>query len=316
MTKHLCVISRNFNVSEQYGSDIRINTVINELVKLGYSPCIITPIKCVFSLPHKTNGVCIISFVNAWVIPLLKMRGIPIWLDLVDSRKLTINWQLQSRNFLNLLRALRSFALGPFIRRLDLVSYISERDLLFDGIAGKAIVFSNNYPAITPREDLQKRLVLMGDWRYFPNLLGLKNFLSFVWNKYDFEGKGVGLAVYGKNLPEKFRRILGDKYFGYGSHDDVFTTNSVFISPIEIGSGVKNKTILPILAGCTVVTFQEGASNIESSENLIVVKNFQQMAEVLIDVSYNWPVFKRVSAVKNSVALRSHEKLLSQIFSA
>ncbi len=314
LNKHLCLVGRHSNGSEKFGIELRFDSIKELLNLVGWSYCVLSPKKYIFSAKHKTSGVCIVSFVNAWVIPLVKIRKQRIWLDAMDSRHLTISWQIKSKNVKNFFRATRSLFLGLFLRNIDLQTYITRRDMEADNPKSRCFVLPNRIPTVQSQPSVSKRFVMFGDWNYYPNRQGLMAFIQIVWLEGNLSNAGISLCIYGKSLPKVLQGIPGLKFLGYASLTEIFTEKSIFISPISIGSGLKNKTIMPLKAGCIVVSLPEGGVGIENEPNLITVNNYSEMLEKLKSFSKIWPIPKDSLPLDESLFLANFKNTIEQIF--
>jgi hypothetical protein len=316
LSRHLCLVGRFSKGSHKFGSDLRLESIKEFLSIVGWSYCVLSPKGYLLSKNHPSKGVCIVSFVNAWLIPLAKKRQQKIWLDVMDSRFLTIKWQLKSKNFLNFFRVVRTLLIGIFIRSIELQSYISRRDMEIDAPKGRSFVLPNRSLAIQLQPSSIKRFVMLGDWSYYPNRYGLMEFIKVVWLKGELSKAGILLSIYGRGFPQNLRSIPGVVFCGYGEMVEIFTEKSIFISPISIGSGVKNKTLMPLKAGCIVVTLPEGAIGLEDEPNLIVVEDFFSMVHVLKQYSMYWPDPEKTPLVSESLKIKEFKHTIEEVFNS
>lgn len=313
MNRHLCVIYRPGQ--ESFGMGNRVRTVISSLKRMNITFCESTPTQYIFRDKHQTSGVCIVSFVNSWVIPFARIKRHSIWLDSVDSRKLTINWQIKSKNSINFLRALRSTLFIGLINRANLISYICERDRLSDSPKPLSFSFANHVPTFEKSKSKDKRFVLMGDWSYYPNINGLLIFMENVWNPLQSRLQNIPLHIYGGNIPRQIRKSRLVVIEGYREEYEIYTEGSIFLVPLLVGSGVKNKALLPLSLGCQVVTTVEGAIDMRPKKNLRIVEDFQEFRKTLIEYVSHWP--SSLEPQKNltySKDMLSYKKLIEKTF--
>ena len=235
---------------------------------------------------------------------------------MMDSRSLTIAWQLKSKDFLNLLRVVRTWIIGLLIRDIELQSYISKRDMQKDDPKGRSFVLPNRFQAIQSQPSSIKRFVMLGDWNYYPNRQGLLEFIKVVWLDGELSKAGIVLSIYGRSFPHSLLSLPGVDFCGYGEMLEIFTEKSIFISPILLGSGVKNKTLMPLKAGCIVVSLPEGAIGVEDEPNLIVVKDFFSMIDELTQYSLSWPSPKKPPVVDDSTMIREFKDLIEDVFNS
>lgn len=316
LSRHLCLIGRMSKGSHKFGGDLRLDSIEEYLNLAGWSYCVLTPKGYFSPKNHPSKGVCIISFVNAWIIPLAKKRRQKIWLDVMDSRSLTMEWQLKSKDFLNALRAVRTWLVGLFIRNIELQSYISERDMQKDDPKGRSFVLPNRLQIIESQPSSMKRFVMLGDWGYYPNRQGLLEFIKVVWLDGELSKAGILLSIYGRRFPQGLLSAPGIDFCGYGEMAEIFTEASIFISPISVGSGVKNKTLLPLKAQCIVVSLPEGAIGVADEPNLIVVKDFFSLLDKLTQYSICWPSPKKTSQIDDSEMIKDFKDLIEKVFNS
>lgn len=218
----------------------------------------------------------------AHVVLLVKYQN--IWLDCTDSILTTLKYQLDEkypkRNLFSTIRALLAFNL--LRNKFDVISYISQRDLIADVSLHKharraeKFVFPNTPEHFDFGAAGELRFIFMGTMRYLPNKNGLLDLLDFL-----LYSKSVQLLkkihVFGFTFENISVRYPEVNWHGYDHY--VASHNDVHIAPIFTGAGIKNKVINPLSNNLRVITTYEGANGITPNANLIVTSDMQEFVK-------------------------------------
>ena len=312
--RHICIIHRNLEeISGEFGGSIRLRTLSYLIEAAGLDYCYIPAKRYFFARDQHSELVCISSFVNMWVIPISLYRKQFIWLDCMDSIKLTIFWQIRSFRLLNVFRALRNAALLPLLKYADMLSYINIRDAIADNPDQDAIIFGLDIQKIESDCDYRPRFVMMGDWSYYPNRVALELFLKKIWSIDIFSMGEVPLEIYGKNLPRKAYGKKNLYWKGLVSEFELYGNGAIFLSPISIGSGTKTKTLFPLIANRIVISFPEGAVGISEHPNLYIANDWDEISAKMREFLLMWPEPKmnmvEFDLIPDQVVIAVREKL-------
>ncbi len=288
--RHICIIHRNLEeISGEFGGSIRLRTLSYLIEAAGLDYCYIPAKQYLFARHQHSELICVSSFVNMWIIPIGLYRKQFIWLDCMDSIKLTINWQIRSFRLLNLFRAIRNTALLPLLKYADMLSYVNIRDAIADKQDQEAIIFGLAIQKIESDCNYRPRFVMMGDWSYYPNRVALELFLKKIWSNGIFSMGEVPLEIYGKNLPRKAYGKKNLRWKGLVSEFELYGNGAIFLSPISIGSGTKTKTLFPLIANRIVISFPEGAVGISEHPNLHIALDWDEFSAKMGEFLLMWP---------------------------
>ncbi len=119
---------------------------------------------------------------------------------------------------------------------------------------------------------------------------GLSKFIDECWKRILQKNNRASLVLAGhgtENYTNKVNHIIG--LGAVGDDRELLNQGMIFVNPQYIGSGIKIKTIIAMLAGKAVITTPVGSEGIPgvSGEHFIVVDSFEYFAEAVIDLMNN-----------------------------
>lgn len=193
------------------------------------------------------------------------------WLDAVDSWLLVNGSGLRARRLSYAARAVRDAVRIARAPAADVVTYISQADLLADrstvrGRRRLVMPGASSTAVAVPAVEGIRRLVLAADWRYAPNADGLAWFVARVLPRVRL-APGWTVHVFGAGAPV----LPGATVHGYvDDESQLYRAGDVHVAPVAHGAGVKRKVVAPLLAGLPVVTTVAGAHGLRPHERLRV----------------------------------------------
>lgn len=146
--------------------------------------------------------------------------------------------------------------------------------------------FSNKYKC---------NFIFLGSLDYLSNSESIEWFLKNVWNKLDVFNLDINLIIGGKNpnlqLVEKIERsnnvVL---YKNFKSKIDIIPKNSIFISPIKNGAGMKVKIAEALSMGLSVIGTTESFIGYEevldlNRDYLIEINEAEKFKSLILNIS-------------------------------
>lgn len=204
-----------------------------------------------------------------------------------------------------------------FIKNIDTAVFLTERDLfraqeLYGGqvnnpkIVPICIKKSNKKLYISNEPTVN--LVFLGSLWYMSNIHAIKWFLENVWNEILKINKDVMFIIGGSNPSDKFRKYLNKYkniklYANFNKKEDIIPRNSIFISPILTGAGMKVKVAEALEMGLMIIGSHE--SLIGYSEALNDIENNNIIVQADTVTEYKEAIFKAIENLNDLNNIRS-----------
>lgn len=207
-----------------------------------------------------------------------KFRRTPIVLRQVNVEYLLLERNAKSTSnpflkafYLDQSRLMKRFELEA-MQKADAVTAITEFDKkIYKQSLPELTCFVNPAGTETPVnkniERKSNRLLAISNWRWKPNIDGLKWFFDEVWPVLISKYPTIHFDIAGIGLSEKFKNKYSSPNVHYlGFVDDLEPLRqsaTLFIAPLFSGSGMKLKIIEGLASGLPIVTTHIGAEGIE-----------------------------------------------------
>lgn len=185
-----------------------------------------------------------------------------------------------------------------FNDNIDLGLFLTERDLIR---AKKLYDFKGDYRilgvclnkidySLKAANNYDLNLIFLASLWYGSNIEAIKWFLNNVWseiNKLDYD---LQLIIGGSNPSHNFLKYLGavknvKVYPNFKNKENIIPKNSVFISPIQTGSGMKVKVAEALSMGLAVIASQESLIGYEEAindqENKAIINEVRTASEYI-----------------------------------
>lgn len=286
LAKHRSALLVTSDVSldkAESGASIRLTTIQKILYKAKYTVTIITFEK-LFSIANEDfyDLVIVYGTTNTAIIKRAKRQGSHIWYDACDSQTLLRLSLLKAGSGKEALVLARDTLRYLFLSKLDIVTFISERDSLWEvalkRAANKKFILSNSYKIKSLTSHGPQRVVFIGDGNYLPNRKALK----FIEKIADLLPNDMKITVLGRDINSSHPKLI---LKGYVDEKDLYKYRDIHIAPIKVGAGVKNKVAGPLLHGLNVITTRNGANGIRSVDNLHIAKSAEDFADTILRIS-------------------------------
>ena len=148
-----------------------------------------------------------------------------------------------------------------------------------------------------------RRIVFLGGMDYFPNLDAVK------WLRYEFFDNlysldpDIEVAIVGK-VSEQLVQEMETKnfrFYGFLSSerlDEILKTSAIFISPINLGSGIKIKLLEALSRGLPVISTRKSLCGLESLSSILVFNrsDAQGAAKLAFSLIHNTDQLQKISA--------------------
>ena len=227
----------------------------------------------------------------------LRAAGVKTYLDLTDSPTMNLdNEAMLSHGWRRLwtrLNVRRMRRLETLWRATVPTAFISEIDRDYLPAQGKPSVIVSNSVALpedgmTCSHENAAELLFVGQMGYAPNITAMRRFVADVLPRVAAEVPDVKLHIVGGGAGEEVRALgRGSRHVVIeGFVDDLgacYRDAGIFVAPMYSGSGIQNKILQALAAGCCVVTTPIGAEGLDAATDAFVVaRSDEEMAQAVI----------------------------------
>lgn len=192
------------------------------------------------------------------------------------------------------------------LKYFDITTLVSDSDI----VNMKVNVDYDNFKLLTNGTDLskffpdiyniRKDLIFVGKLDVYANELMVRKIVTEVLPLIITKIPNIKLNIVGKN-PNSYIKSLQSK--NVVLHENVADVNEylqqslIFIHPHYSGSGIQNKLIEAMAAGCIVITTPIGNQGINGKhlENILIANNDNEMSDLAINVLNSMPDFEYLS---------------------
>jgi len=144
---------------------------------------------------------------------------------------------------------------------------------------------NSNRPIIVKHNPLgSKRLVFVGNGRYFPNLLAILELSLIIGPRISSKNHDWNVNVYGAGWPSWVKLLPNIRLHGYTAENDIYLISDIHLAPMRQRAGIKNKILIPLAAGIPVVAYGACINGIENSNNLYVATTTSEYAKILLSL--------------------------------
>lgn len=230
----------------------------------------------------------------------LKKAGIDCHLDLTDSATMNLDNEAALahgfRRWWHRINARR-------MRRIELlwrataksIAFISEVDRCYLRAEGERSVIVGNMVDVCCdedrcRQDSDNEILFVGKMDYAPNIAAVRRFASRVMPAVTAATGDVVFRVVGASPVAEVKALerMADNISVEGFVEDLngcYRSASVFVAPMFSGSGIQNKILQAMSAGCCVVTTPIGAEGLDmASGAFVVARGDADLTQACIDL--------------------------------
>lgn len=230
----------------------------------------------------------------------LRNAGIDSYLDLTDSATMNLDNEVELsrgvKRWWNRINARRMRGLEAVWRATaKATAFISEvdRDYL-DVEGGRPVIVGNMVDVCGDdavcRQDAGNELLFVGKMNYAPNIAAVKRFVSGALPVIADAVGDVMFRIVGSSPVSEVKALerVADNVTVEGFVDDLdecYRSASVFVAPMFSGSGIQNKILQAMAAGCCVVTTPIGAEGLDMASGAFVVARCDaDLAQACVDL--------------------------------
>ena len=250
------------------GASLRVATIRHLLEEAGCETTIVSSAESGNHLEQSWDVVALVSFSTAIRATAARKKCKLLWLDCTDSWKLSRLSMARHGSIGEALKYLRDWLVLSRTPKLDLITFISDRDRRAEhrwlARRGPAFVIPNCLPKERVNKSDTVRLVFVGPGNYGPNIRALK-FLEHVLDRLP---ANIFIDVFGDNPKGKSHSRL--RFHGYTDSHALYSEQDIHLVPITSGAGIKNKSAIPLSLGLRVIATSEGANGLAQNENLFI----------------------------------------------
>lgn len=227
---------------------------------------------------HSYDVICISSFVIARDLIRYERYTNFMWLDAMDSWKLTRLSLFRENPMKEFIKVARDYAGSRYFGKAHLLTYCSIRDAERDkqNIL-QPYIFGPGHVKNFEMQDYGPRYVFVGPSKYYPNRVAFEYLISLA-KEGIFEKNS--LHVYGE--PNRYlSKLPGVQIHGEAPDTEVYGSRDIHLVPLWKGAGIKYKTLVPLSQGLKVISSLEGANGLNPSINLLIAKDQNHFKELL-----------------------------------
>lgn len=255
----------------------------------------------------------------------LKEAGIDVRLDITDSATMNLDNEVRLSSGLKKLwnrinaRRMRRFEL-LWRSTVTATAFISDVDQRYLDVDGSRSVVVGNMVALC--EDRMicdhasgNEILFVGNMGYAPNIAAVKRFAMNVLPdiaaavpdvRFRIVGASPGREV--KNLENRFSNVSVDGFVE--NLDGCYRSASIVVAPMFSGSGIQNKILQAMAAGCCVVTTPIGAEGLDINSGAFAIgRDDAELARICISLLND-------STVRRDYGLRARSYVAANFSSA
>jgi len=257
------------------GASLRLNSIKNLINESGFEITIVPRSRARNALKSGWDLVVLTSYTTAKFLRLARKKTENLWFDPVDSWSLGRISLFNSGDLKQILILARDLFWLTISPKIDLLTFISKRDLDFEKNWWRARI----NPLILPiffleREVLissETRLVFIGNGNYKPN----RDAIDFLKEMLNYLPSEFKINLYGIKLEGSGKRFINH---GYVPDEQLFHSGDIHLVPITSGAGMKLKSAIPLWNGLQVIATPEGGNGFIELANLSICQNPKEFA--------------------------------------
>lgn len=266
-----------------------------------------------YDVIHLFGGVQVYEFFHA-------LRGIPAVITPYESYSLylrrlaALNPISTIANYLRLQIALNfeSWMFTPY-RRVVVVSQQDKNELLGNNPALSVDVIPNGVDLYTFRKVRVSRkspaLLFVGNYEYPPNVDAALRLAHTIFPKVQAQIPQTRLWLVGNAPSPELQALASDSIKVTGRVPDVrpyLARAAVFVCPLQLGAGIKNKVLEALAMGCPVVATPLSVDGIDAQNGQdVLIASAEDMAETVVHLLNN-PALQRQLAENGRKLIEEH----------
>jgi len=156
-----------------------------------------------------------------------------------------------------------------------------------------------------------KNILFLGNFRHYPNVNAVQNFMTHCWAKITREVPETTFHAIGFDPPPELLALGEDRIIVRegGAHSDVRETywgSDIFVAPIELGGGFRGKMLEALACGLPIISTSLAAFGIDpvNGEEMFVTDDYGEFTEYVIRLLKDIRLRKAVSSRARALAER------------
>jgi glycosyltransferase involved in cell wall biosynthesis len=161
-----------------------------------------------------------------------------------------------------------------------------------------------------------KRILFLGNFRHYPNVDAVKNFMAHCWERIQREVPEALFYAIGFAPPPELLALRDDRVIVRegGAHSDVRETywnSDIFVAPIELGGGFRGKMLEALACGLPIVSTSLSAFGINpvKGEEMFVADDYEVFTDCVIRLLKDVDLRKGMSARSRALGERFDHKM-------
>jgi hypothetical protein len=260
----------------QSGASLRVDTINRILSELGYSVKTTTTNKYLLDGDREYKLIILTPFTAAKAAKKARKESQILWMDYCDSGMKTRFTRIFYGEPLQMLAIIRDLYYSVLHPKYDLKSFISSNDAkisrIFANKQDKICIVPNTFNELKLNKSVSKRFIFVGDGFYGPNKKAII-YLSAIFKKIKGDYQ---VLIVGRNQSKKNNKF---QYIDFIDDKSLYCESDIHLAPIFSGAGIKNKVVIPLMLGITVLTTPHGAKGLKVRSNLRIAKSRKQFRE-------------------------------------
>ncbi len=204
------------------------------------------------------------------------------------------------------------------MNNFDIITFVTKEDIEFSkkrnqNVKYRLLTNGTEVDKFIPSDfNLRKYILFTGKLDLWANDLMIKRIVENILPKIREKFPDIKFQIVGAKAPPMIKKYA--KLPNIELHENVpdFTPYlqqaRVFLHPHLGGSGIQNKVLEAMSAGCPVVTTPSGNQGIEGihSEHLMIARNDQELAQYSIEILQNDQLAQKISENGRELILKTH----------
>lgn len=183
-----------------------------------------------------------------------------------------------------------------FWQRADKIIAVSEEENQIINLPQKTSVVENGVDSsyfgqkFFGKKWSEVTVVFVGNFRWVLNQDAVSFLVKEIWPHIKENLPEVRLWVVGKDMPKRLKDLVGKAaQISEGIEDirEAYQGADLLLAPIRIGGGTSYKILEAMASGLPVVTTPLGIAGIEAKKEVMVGKNSQELAQLVVDLLKN-----------------------------
>ncbi|MFH1741059.1 MAG: glycosyltransferase family 4 protein [bacterium] len=137
------------------------------------------------------------------------------------------------------------------------------------------------------------RCILSGSLFYFPNVDAVRYFVQEIWDRVRLRIRGIQTQIIGARPMNEITSLHGKNKISVVSNvkrmADYLYEDDIYVCPLRVGSGIRNKLLEAMASGMAVVTTPLGCEGLQvrSNEEVVIANDPAEFVEAIVQLVNN-----------------------------